>query len=57
MAVLFFQKCRDRGTCVTGPMLINLAKQKANELAIEGFSGSEGWLTGKKVKKIFKLLS
>ena len=50
MAILFLQKCRDRGTCVTGPMLINLAKKKANELAIEGFSGSDSWLTGVKAR-------
>ena len=47
---MFFQKCQDRGTCVTGLMLINLAKQKANELAIEGFSGSDCWITGVKAR-------
>ena len=43
--VEFLRKARERGVCVTGPMLITNAQMKAKQLGIEGFSGSDGWLT------------
>ncbi|KAI6649923.1 Tigger transposable element-derived protein 6-like [Oopsacas minuta] len=41
----FLRLAREQGEALTGPMLDQLAEEKARELGLEDFKASEGWLS------------